>query len=196
MKWLTTGKGGKKMNLITKNSEIARVFWDKYTDENSVAIDATCGNGNDTLYLCQRVKRVYGFDIQQVAIDNTAALLKENSITNYELICDDHRNVDRYIQEEIDLAVYNLGYLPRGDKHITTKADSTLESLEKVLELVKVNGLISITIYWGHEEGRKERERVVDFLRNLDSQRYHVLYLQMINQSRNAPELMLVTRKK
>ena len=84
MKWLTTGKGGKKMNLITKNSEIARVFWDKYTDENSVAIDATCGNGNDTLYLCQRVKRVYGFDIQQVAIDNTAALLKENSIDAYD----------------------------------------------------------------------------------------------------------------
>ena len=183
-------------NIITKTTELVKKFWLEYINEDSVAIDATVGNGNDTLFLSERCRKVYGFDIQQVAIDNTAALLKENSITNYELICDDHRNVDRYIQEEIDLAVYNLGYLPRGDKHITTKADSTLESLEKVLELLKVNGLISITIYWGHEEGRKERERVVDFLRNLDSQRYHVLYLQMINQSKNAPELMLVTRKK
>lgn len=184
------------MNLITKNSEMARLVWDRYINTNSIAVDATCGNGNDTLYLAQRVRHVYGFDIQKQAIENTGELLKQHQLDNCTLICDGHENIDKYISEPIDLAVYNLGYLPKGDKSITTTANGTISSLEKVLGMLNINGLVSLTLYWGHPEGREEREKVLEYVRTLDSSRFHVLYMQLINQENTPPELLFITRKK
>ena len=184
------------MNLITKNSEMARLVWDRYININSIAVDATCGNGNDTLYLAQRVRHVYGFDIQKQAINNTEELLKENQLDNCTLICDGHENIDKYVDGSINLAVYNLGYLPKGDKNITTTAERTISSLEKVLNMLSVNGLVSITLYWGHPEGKEERERVLEYVRKLDGSLFHVLYMQLINQENTPPELLLITRKR
>lgn len=184
------------MNLITKNSEMARLIWDKYINSNSIAVDATCGNGNDTLYLAERVRHVYGFDIQHQAIDNTAELLEKHQLKNCTLICDTHEKIDEYVSERIDLAVYNLGYLPKGDKSVTTTGDKTIVSLKKVLKLLSVSGLVSITIYWGHPEGKEEREKVLNYVRTLNASEYHVLYMQMINQENTPPELLFITRKK
>ena len=184
------------MNLLTKNSEIARMIWDRYVNENSVVIDATCGNGNDTLFLALRTNKVYAFDIQQQAVRNTEELLKRHELNNCNVICDSHEKIDEYVNEGIDLAVYNLGYLPKGDKSITTTAEKTLISLEKVLKLLNVNGLVSITLYWGHPEGRIEREKVLEYVRTLDESQYHVLYMQLINQQKTPPELLLITKKK
>ena len=42
-----------------------------------IAIDATVGNGHDTLFLVEQVSpsgKVFGFDIQQAAIDSTRAI--------------------------------------------------------------------------------------------------------------------------
>lgn len=46
---------------------------DSHINHNSIVIDATCGNGNDTAYFAQHVPNgfVYGFDIQEQAILNT-----------------------------------------------------------------------------------------------------------------------------
>ena len=184
------------MNLITKNSEMARLVWDRYININSIAVDATCGNGNDTLYLAQRVRHVYGFDIQKPAINNTEDLLKENQLENCTLICDGNENIDKYVDGSINLAVYNLGYLPKGDKNITTTAERTISSLEKVLNMLSVNGLVSITLYWGHPEGKEERERVLEYVRKLDGSLFHVLYMQLINQENTPPELLFITRKR
>ncbi|MBQ1341527.1 MAG: class I SAM-dependent methyltransferase, partial [Erysipelotrichaceae bacterium] len=115
---------------------------------------------------------------------------------NCTLICDSHENIDKYVGEPIDLAVYNLGYLPKGDKNITTTADGTISSLEKVLKILSVNGLVSLTLYWGHPEGKEERERVLEYVRALDGSQFHVLYMQLINQENTPPELLLITRKK
>ncbi|MEJ7220935.1 class I SAM-dependent methyltransferase, partial [Staphylococcus gallinarum] len=85
---------------------------------------ATCGNGNDTLFLAQNVPNgfVYGFDIQQLAITNTEQ--KVATFSNVKLIKDSHNNVKQYIKAEhigkIDAAIFNLGYLPKGDKSIVT----------------------------------------------------------------------------
>ena len=184
------------MNILTKNSEIVRMVWDRYINEESVVVDATCGNGNDTLYMALRVKKVYAFDIQQEAVDNTGKLLKEHGIENAVLICDSHEKIDEYVGENIDLAVYNLGYLPKGNKDITTSADSTLVSLEKVLNKLNVSGLVCMTLYWGHPEGKLEREAVLKYAESLDSLIYHVAYLSFPNQKNTPPEIVLITRKK
>ncbi len=184
------------MNPLTKNSETARMIWERYINEDSVAIDMTCGNGNDTLYLAERCRFVYGIDIQEEAINNTDMLLKKDGLDNYELIKCDHKDIRDYINEKADLIVYNLGYLPKGNKDITTTADSTVTSLEHALELLKVNGLISIMIYWGHPQGKTEREAVLGFIEKLDGSVYHVAYLSYPNQKNTPPELLLITRKK
>ena len=184
------------MNVLTKNSETVRMIWDRYVNKNSVVIDATCGNGNDTLYLALRAKKVYAFDIQQEAIDNTDKLLKEHGIENVTLICDSHEKIDEYVSENIDLAVYNLGYLPKGNKEITTNAESTLTSLEKVLNKLSVSGLVCLTLYWGHPEGKLEKEAVLNYVSLLDSSIYHVAYMSFPNQKNTPPEILLITRKK
>lgn len=184
------------MNPLTKNSETAHMIWERYINEDSVAIDMTCGNGNDTLYLAERCRFVYGIDIQEEAIYNTDMLLKKNGFNNCKLIQCDHKDIRDYINEKADLIVYNLGYLPKGNKEITTTADSTVTSLEHALELLKVNGLISIMIYWGHPQGKAEREAVLGFAEGLDGSVYHVAYLSYPNQKNTPPELLLITRKK
>ena len=184
------------MNPLTKNSEIAHMIWERYINEDSVAIDMTCGNGNDTLYLAERCRFVYGIDIQEEAIHNTDMLLKKNGFNNYELIQCDHKDIGDYINEKADLIVYNLGYLPKGNKNITTTSDSTIASLESALELININGLVSIMIYWGHPQGKTEREAVLEYVSELDGSVYHVAYLSYPNQKNTPPELVLITRKK
>ena len=91
-------------------------------DKNSIVVDATCGNGNDTLFLAQSAaKKVYAFDIQQQAIDSTLKLLQTNNcLEKCEVILDSHSNFDNYISEPIKAVVFNLGYLPNADHTITT----------------------------------------------------------------------------
>ena len=51
--------------------------------EGDVAVDATAGNGLDTLFLARLVGsrgHVYAFDIQQAALQKTAALLNRNGL--------------------------------------------------------------------------------------------------------------------
>lgn len=47
---------------------------------------------------------------------------------------------------------YNLGWLPGGDKSITTKLEDTLESIEAAKRLVRHGGMISVMLYTGHSE--------------------------------------------
>ena len=107
-----------------------------------IFVDMTMGNGNDTLFLCKIAKFVYAFDIQQIALDNTKKKLIDNDLSNYSLILDTHENIDLYIKESVKGFIYNLGYLPTGDKNITTLYTSTINSLKKALLLLKEKGII------------------------------------------------------
>ncbi len=184
-----------KGNIITQINELSRLLWKPYVNEDSIAVDATCGNGHDTLYLADKCRFVHGFDIQPAAIEATEDLLRRNGRENYALYCASHELMKEYVREKVSLIVFNLGYLPKGDKDITTMAASTIRALAESLELLKTNGLISITMYWGHQQGREERQAVLDFCRQLDPGRYHCVYLNMLNQPHNPPEIVLITKK-
>jgi hypothetical protein len=154
------------------------------------AIDATLGNGYDTDFLSNNFSEVYSFDIQKSAIDNYS--VKRNKKVN--LIHDSHEFIDKYIDKKIDCAMYNLGYLPGGDKTITTKVHSTLKSIECTLGLIKENGLITICIYSGHEEGTVEREAILSFISDLPKKEFGVMLHSFINR-KNAPELIVIEKK-
>lgn len=172
---------------------------DSHICESSIVIDATCGNGNDTLYLAEKTTQgfVYGFDIQKQAIENTHQKVKD--FKNVSLIQDGHENVRQYILKKhiglIDCAIFNLGYLPKGDKSIVTKPESTIKAIEEIFDLMRVGGIIILVIYHGHDEGKLERDALLKYLQELDQQKAHVLQYQFINQKNNAPFICAIEKR-
>ena len=180
-----------KYNL-RRITEFNRLILENCCDKDMVAVDATCGNGKDTLFLAQHCLKVYGFDIQKQAIENTEALLRENGMTNYQLFNDSFSRMEELVPEGVDIIVFNLGYLPGGDKNITTTAEETLKGLKAALAILKPHGTISMTLYWGHPQGKIEREAVLEYCRGLDGKAYHITYLSLPNQDNCPPEIILI----
>ncbi|PAB61178.1 tRNA (mnm(5)s(2)U34)-methyltransferase [Anaeromicrobium sediminis] len=184
---------------LTKITNIAWSMIENCLHQGSVALDGTMGNGNDTVFLREKIGnagKIYSFDIQDLAVENTRKKLDErNMLSNVELIKDGHENLDKYIKEEIDGAMYNLGFLPKGDKSITTLGKNTVIAFEKTLNLLKKGGLMVISIYYGHEKGLEEKNMVLDYVQNLDSKKYHVIKMEFFNQKNNPPILVAIEKK-
>lgn len=163
-----------------------------------ICIDGTIGNGNDSLRLLELLKGegyLYGFDIQKVAIDNTLKLIKENlTVDNYDLILDSHSNLDKYIDTEIDFYIMNLGYLPGGNKSLTTKSKTTISFLDKANSILKSSGLGIIVFYVGHEAGLIEAREVYKHLKNYNQKDFNILHLDFMNQRNNPPEIVIIER--
>lgn len=190
------------MNYIPEKNalDINKNLIDRLILDGKAVLDATVGNGNDTLLLSNSVGsngKVYGFDIQKIAIDNTRdLLLREEAAKNVKLINDSHENIDKYIDEKIDLAIYNLGYLPGGDKNIKTNAKSSVNSIEKVLYLLNKKGIVIVTVYTGHPGGIDEKNAIEDFFINLDQRQFNVLKYEFINQKNNPPMVYRIEKIK
>lgn len=192
------------MNIIQNTTELALYMCEKYVEEDGIAVDCTCGRGKDTLWLAQRCKKVYAFDIQQEALESTRQLLRDNDIefsceesdAKVALINDSHAHIKKYVHVPPCVIIFNLGFLPGGDKSITTRSRSTIEALNFALELLKVGGLLCITVYPGHEEGKEEKDDVLKWARALDDKTFHCVYANMLNQTEKAPQIVWITKKK
>lgn len=159
-----------------------------------IAVDATVGKGKDSLKLLETVGDegfLYGFDLQEEAIDAAKKLL--NDYKNYKLFLESHENIDKI--EKFDLVIYNLGYLPGSDKKITTLKDSTIVSLKKATEKISEGGIIIVVSYLGHENSLEERLGVDDFLKNLDQKIFKVEKREFYNQKNNPPIVYLIEKK-
>jgi len=174
--------------------EFAKSIIDQRVTSNDVCLDATLGNGHDSLYLAKRAKKVFAFDIQLDAINSSKQLLDENKIENVKLIHDGHQNLDQYVNDELALGIFNLGYLPNGDKSITTKFDSTITAIEKVCQLLKINGVCIVVVYTGHEGGQEESEKVLEYVSNLNRFQYNVLKYDFINK-KNPPYVIAIEKR-
>ncbi|MEN2768312.1 tRNA (mnm(5)s(2)U34)-methyltransferase [Ornithinibacillus xuwenensis] len=165
-------------------------------------IDATCGNGNDTLFLSKLVGEqgeVLAFDIQEQAIDHTDQLLMENNCTNVSLVLDSHANLENYLSADLEGkiggAIFNLGYLPKSDKSIITKGNSTIAAIHAILKYLKPNGRIILVVYYGHEGGDVERNDIMKHVISLDQKKYSVLQYGFINQKNNPPFIIAIHKK-
>lgn len=165
-------------------------------------IDATVGNGQDTIKLAQLVGKtgkVYGFDIQTAAIEETKKKAQLTGLTEQiELIVDGHENFKKYLPHNIQVQalVFNLGYLPRGDKSIITLPATTLSALEQGLDLLNVGGQILIMIYYGHEGGPEEKDAVLSYIKTLPQENFSVLQYGFINQKNTPPFLIAIEKRK
>lgn len=180
--------------MIKRPIELSHDFLSQVLDKNSIAIDATMGNGNDTVFLSHLAKKVYAFDVQEQALIKTKEKLEQLNIKNVQLILDGHQTIDKYVDGPIRAAIFNLGYLPSADKTIITKPDTTLEAIGKILDRLEVGGRISIMIYYGHEGGDKEKDAVLNFVKELDQQHFTVMLYQPLNQI-NAPPFLVMIEK-
>lgn len=188
-----------RAKYINKITEVNKLFLDKIINKDDVVVDATMGNGYDTIYLGKLVGengKVYAFDVQEEALKSTRKKVEKENMNNIiELIFDGHENLDQYVKENVACVVFNLGYLPRAKHQIITKPYTTLEAIKKSLSLLKPNGVISIAIYTGHEGGMEEKNYISEYLNRLDQNEFNVLHMEFTNQINNPPELILIEKK-
>ena len=160
--------------------------------KNDFVVDMTVGNGNDTLFLANISKKVFGFDIQDIAIKNTTKLLEENNVDNYELFNISHDKIDIVLNKyknNIKLILFNLGYLPCGDKFITTNHETTLNAIKSSLDMLKNDGLI-LVVFYPHPEGKLEAKVVLDYLNNYNLN--YTIYKNTPNE--DAPYLVVISK--
>lgn len=176
---------------------ITHNFIKKAVSPGDRVIDATMGNGHDTLFLSKLVGddgEVYAFDIQKQAVDNTSTLLETEGAKNVRLILSGHQNMEQYVPEGVSAVMFNLGYLPGGDHSIGTVADTTIEAIEAAMRLLKKNGIITIGIYYGGDSGFDEKNRVMEYLEQIDFKKFTLLTLDYKNRP-NCPPIAVVIEK-
>lgn len=166
-----------------------------------VVVDATVGNGLDTLFLAELVGqtgRVYGFDVQDQALATTAAKLEATGLAKQvRLLHQGHETASQVLAEEpsIKAGIFNLGYLPKSDKTIITQSDTTLLAIESLLHKLAPQGRLIIVIYYGHEGGDQEKNAVLDYVMQISQKEFNVLSYQFINQ-KNSPPILIAIEKK
>ncbi|MGD9909256.1 MAG: class I SAM-dependent methyltransferase [Candidatus Izemoplasmatales bacterium] len=158
---------------------------------NDITVDMTVGRGQDTVFLSKVSKGVIGFDIQEEAIQETKKRLDELHIENVKLIHDSHHLIRQYIKNEIGCMIYNLGYLPHGDKDILTQGSTTIESLKEGLPLLKKGGRCVITVYQKHPGN--EATLLQHFTSNLSSKEYDVTKWSILNKEL-APYIIIIDK--
>jgi len=180
-----------KNNLIV---EMAHQILSLLIKPDAILLDMTMGKGHDTLFLAQKTSFVYAFDIQDQALKQTKILLDQHQINHVVLINDNHLHFDQYVNQ-LDGAIFNLGYLPGGDKSIHTKTKTTIDTLIKLLTYLKKDGFIQLVVYPGHDEGLKEFTEIHAFLSQLDHQIYKVLRTDLPFQKNLPPMIWTVLKK-
>lgn len=171
---------------------LAHRFLTERVPPGGLCIDATMGRGRDTAFLCSLVGaagRVLAFDIQQEALDSTAALLeKENLSGRAKLLLDSHSNMASYAQpDSVDAIAFNFGWLPGGDHTVFTMSESSIPAIRAGLELLKPGGVMSLCIYYGKDSGFAERDALLDYLQTVDNDRFTVLVTTFANRPNNPP---------
>ena len=161
-----------------------------------IVVDATAGNGHDTLFLAEHTPanaKIYAFDIQETALTHTRAMTAEYA-ERIDYVLASHDKIAELVSEPIDVAMFNLGYLP-GERHcVTTKVESTMAAVRQVLAKLSCNGVCVVVAYPGHEAGVQEAADLEDFFTVLPKKDYTVGCYRLLNHARTAPYAYVVEK--
>ncbi|MDD2499651.1 MAG: class I SAM-dependent methyltransferase [Geobacter sp.] len=168
----------------------------RFIQPGSRVIDATCGNGKDTLLLAELVGdagHVWAFDIQQEALDRTAQrLAKQNLQQRVSLLHAGHERMQELVEPPLQTVVFNLGWLPGSAREVATATATTLAALAASLQLLAPAGLVLITCYPGHAGGDTEAAAVQEWAAALSSRSYFVWRMGQLNVTSDAPFCLLI----
>lgn len=187
-----------KKEKFKRITEVAHQMLAGRIEPGDKVLDATAGNGHDTLFLAEKVGetgKVYACDIQEEAIQHTRERLHAHGMEQrVELHLMSHADVP----EEwgpLAAAVFNLGYLPGSDETVITRGETTLIAVKKILSLLSNGGMLLLVFYVGHEGGKKEAEELEVFIGNLPFKEYMVLKYQYINPANDPPYIVAIEKK-
>ena len=161
-----------------------------------VVVDATAGNGHDTLFLAEHTAdeaKIYAFDIQEAALNNTRAITIEYA-ARIKYVLASHDKIAEFVSEPVDVVMFNLGYLPGEEHCVTTKTESTMTAVKQVLDKLNCNGVCVIVAYPGHEAGAKEAASLEEFFAVLSKKNYTVGCYRLLNHARTAPYAYVVEK--
>ena len=177
---------------------MVHAFLRKEVRPGAVCIDATAGKGRDTALLCRlagETGQVLAFDIQEEAVAQTQALLASEGL-RAEVLLDSHAHMGRYLPpESVDCIVFNFGRLPGGDPKIFTRADTSVEAIRAGLELLRPGGVLAIALYYGGENGYEERDRILQYLEEVDQRCFSVLACRWTNRRGDPPMPVFVWKE-
>jgi hypothetical protein len=177
---------------------LLRMMLRQFIHCGDTAVDATCGNGNDTLLLAELVGAygtVWAFDIQSRAIDQTTGKLSQaGCLERVKLIRSGHENMAQIVTGKVNGVVFNLGYLPGADKSVITRSETTLPALEQSLGMLATGGILAVTLYPGHDGGKSEQRDVDAWLSSCDQRIYQVWRMAQMNTAPSAPYLILIQK--
>ena len=178
--------------------ELHKYFIRNHLHPGDVAVDFTMGNGHDTEFLSKTVGEsghVYAFDIQEQASASTARRLREAGCPeNYTLIHDSHQYVKNYVKTPFRAGMFNLGWLPGGDKSITTLRESTMPAVEAAIDLMDRDAILNIAVYPGHAEGDAEGQMLCTYLSGISRHKICATRVNILN-SPTSPYFIVIETK-
>ena len=198
--------GTMSIEQLMKNSRLTHVshkLWEQVLQQGDVVCDATCGNGHDSVFLAKQIGpkgKLFAIDIQENAVKTTQeaiekALPNEESRPDISYVVGCHANLQSYLGSNCaKLICFNLGYLPGGDKSITTTIDTSVSAVEASLEALKFGGLISLLCYRGHPGGEQEFVAVRQFVQELSPRHWVSSETQILN-SPSAPVMIMIWKR-
>ncbi|MEO2078481.1 MAG: class I SAM-dependent methyltransferase [Bacillus sp. (in: firmicutes)] len=181
----------------------ARNLLEKAVKPGDIVVDATLGNGHDTVFLADLVGEsgtVYGFDVQEEAIAASKERVHQHGLSDrVKMIHEGHEKLSKFIPPnhhgKVTGAIFNLGYLPGSDKSVVTRPETTISAIEQLLDIMTPEGIIVLVIYHGHMEGAVERDSLLHYCHQLDQKKAHVLQYQFINQQNNPPFIVAIEKR-
>ena len=168
--------------------------------EGDCVVDATMGNGKDTLFLCELVGEsghVYAFDVQAEAVERTRQRVEDAGYgARTTLLLVGHETMKEHVPAGVQAVMFNLGWLPGAEHIVTTKTDTTLEAVRAAVSLIAPGGIVTVCVYPGHEEGTRELSALLTYAGSLSVREYNVAHHCFLNASSQTPQLILIQRNK
>ena len=177
---------------------LAHYFLRERVKPGAAVVDATCGNGQDSQLLAELVGsdgRVWAFDLQAEALARTGERLAAAGLQQrVQLIHSGHERLAEFVSAPLQAVIFNLGYLPAGDKAVATQAATTVAALEQSAQLLATGGFILIAVYTGHAGGAAEWQAVQEWAAGLHPHSFNVWQMRQVNRGDTAPFLVVVER--
>lgn len=187
--------------FVLRNARyLAADYMTRAVRSGDTVVDATMGNGKDTLFLCGLVGEsghVYAFDVQAEAVARTRERIDEAGYASRAtLLLAGHETMAEHVKGPVQAVMFNLGWLPGAVHAVTTKTETTLAAVRAATALIAPGGIVTVCVYPGHEEGARELEALGALAAGLDVRRFNVLHHRFVNASLQTPQLILIQRNK
>jgi SAM-dependent methyltransferase len=180
-------------------TELAHRLLEDVVGDGALAIDATAGNGHDTLFLARLVGpsgRVLAFDVQAAAIESTRTLLEREGVAERVVLYQESHTLlaDRAEAASVDVVMFNLGYLPGADRSVITETAGTLAALEAAAHVLRQGGWLCVTCYPGHAGGGDEADAVEQWMEARVAAGWRVARYGLIGTRKPAPFLLAAVK--